>query len=51
MKLMRGVIVKDEKKSFKPTIILNKSGSDDFLDFYDSSDLKEVLRVLNKKNK
>ena len=48
---MRGVIMKDEKKSFKPTIILNKNGSDDFLDFYDSYDLKEVINILNKKNK
>lgn len=37
-----------EKDFSQPTIILNKSSSDDFLDFYNSDDLKEVIKVLNK---
>ena len=38
----------DQKNSIKPTVILNKSNSDGFLDFNSSSDLSEVMKVLNK---
>lgn len=48
---MKGVFMKNKKNSSKPTIILNKSSSGDFLDFYDSSDLKQVIKILNKKDK
>lgn len=34
--------------SLKPTVVLNKSNSDGFLDFNTTSDLKQVIRTLNK---
>ena len=34
--------------SLKPTVVLNKSNSDGFLDFNTTSDLKQVIRALNK---
>ena len=35
-------------KNTNPTIILNKSNSDGFLDFNSPSDLSEVIKILNK---
>ena len=32
--------------SLKPTVVLNKSNSDGFLDFNNSSDMKLVIHVL-----
>jgi hypothetical protein len=43
----RGYFMKNPK-SVKPTVVLNKSNSDGFLDFNSSSDLAEVMKVLNK---
>ena len=39
------------QKSVKPTVVLNKSNSDGFLDFNSSSDLTGVMKVLNKLKK
>ena len=36
------------QNSTKPTVILNKSNSDGFLDFNSPSELSEVIKVLNK---
>lgn len=38
--------MKDHNDSVEPTVILNKSNSDGFLDFNNSSDMKHVIRVL-----
>ncbi|WP_405275193.1 hypothetical protein [Methanobrevibacter sp.] len=40
--------MKNPKNSIKPTVILNKSNSDGFLDFNSPFDLSEVIKVLNK---
>jgi hypothetical protein len=40
--------MKEQKYSTKPTVILNKSDSDGFLDLNSSSDLSEVMKALNK---
>lgn len=46
-----GVLAMNEKRpSQNETVILNDFKSDGFLDFYYSSDLKEVIKVLNKNN-
>lgn len=53
MKLMSEteVLMMNEKRpSQNETVILNDFKSDGFLDFYYSSDLKEVIKVLNKLN-
>ena len=39
-------LMKNHNDSTEPTVILNKSNSDGFLDFNNSSDLKHVVRVL-----
>ena len=36
------------QNSTKPTVILNKSNSDGFLDFNSAYDLSEGMKVLNK---
>lgn len=41
-----GNLMKDHNDSTEPTVILNKSNSDGFLDFNNSSDMKNVIRVL-----
>lgn len=38
--------MKNHKDSAQPTVILNKSNSDGFFDFNNSSDMKHVIRVL-----
>ena len=40
--------MKNKENSAKPTVVLNKYTSDGFLDFYYSSDLDEVMKVLSK---
>lgn len=35
-------------KDPKPTVVLNKTNPDGFLDFNSSHDLEEVIKVLNK---
>jgi hypothetical protein len=35
-------------KSIKPTVVLNKTNSDGFLDFNSSSDLVEAMKSLKK---
>lgn len=46
MNLMKEtMIIMDDKKQ---TIVLNNNNSDGFLDFYYSTDLDEVMNVLNK---
>lgn len=40
--------MKDRKNSIKPTVVLNKTSSDGFLDFNSPSDLKEAIKALNK---
>jgi hypothetical protein len=35
-------------KSTKPTLVLNKTNSDGFLDFNTPSDLDEAMKALNK---
>lgn len=35
-------------KSTKPTVVLNKTNSDGFLDFNSPSDLAEAMKALNK---
>lgn len=46
--MISGNFMKNPKNSTKPTVILNKSNSDGFLDFNSSSDLCEVMKVLKK---
>lgn len=43
--------MKNRKSSAQPTVILNKSNSDGFLDFNSSSDMKYVIRVLRELKK
>lgn len=38
--------MKDHNDSVEPTVILNKSNSDGFLDFSNPSDRKHTIRVL-----
>lgn len=38
----------EEKNSIKSTIVLNNYKPDEFFDFNNSSDLDEVIKVLNK---
>ena len=40
--------MKNHNDSTEPTVILNKSNSDGFLDFNNSSDMKQVILVLRK---
>lgn len=40
--------MKNHKDSAEPTVILNKSNSDGFLDFNNSSDMKHVIRALKR---
>ncbi|WP_462315725.1 hypothetical protein [Methanobrevibacter sp.] len=40
--------MKNRKDSTRPTVILNKTNSDGFLDFNSPSDLSEVMKVLKK---
>lgn len=42
------MFMKDHNESVEPTVILNKSNSDGFLDFNNSSDMKHVIRVLRE---
>lgn len=52
MNLMREqwveIFMKNVENSAKTTVVLNKYASDGFLDFYYSSDLEEVMKVLSK---
>ena len=43
-----GKRTEDSGKSENGTVIINQFKSDGFLDFYYSSDLNEVMKVLNK---
>nr|WP_295000616.1 hypothetical protein [uncultured Methanobrevibacter sp.] len=36
------------QKSLKPTLVLNKKSTEEFLDFNSSKDLAEVKKVLKK---
>lgn len=38
-------------KDANPTIVLNKTNSDGFLDFNSSSDLSQAIKILNKISK
>lgn len=40
--------MKNLKNSTKPTVVLNKTNSDGFLDLNSPSDMSEVMKVLNK---
>lgn len=40
--------MEENKNSIKSTVVLNNIKSDMFLDFYNSRDLDEVIKVLNK---
>lgn len=46
MNLMKETMINMDDK--KQTVVLNNYNSDGFLDFYYSTDLDEVIKVLNK---